>query len=115
MKDQRTEIAQVIAEQLGGVGALRLMIGARNVGAITTDDGLNGLRVQFKARAPYNEFVVALEPTDTYRVTFTRLRMGRATATKAFTDIYAEALRSLIEAQTGLILTVPKIYRVQSR
>jgi hypothetical protein len=95
-------IAQTIIAQLGGFGRLNAMIGAN--GFIDTK---NGVSFQFKGCRKFNVAQIKLNGRDLYDVKL--LRVTRACDIKnevEHNDIYAEQLRSLIERQTGLYLTL---------
>lgn len=95
------DVAQEILRQMGGIGRLTAMIGARQfVGdksaiqfkwAAKSSDGSNAIRIE-------------LTPADTYTVTFYRIRGASTKATKQYEDVYAEDLVRIFEDQTGLYL-----------
>lgn len=96
------DVGNIIAQQLGGVGRLRVMLNAKNIYAIE-----NGLQFGFAGRRETgNKVVIKLEPSDTYRVEFWWVRGAKAVLVKAFDDIYAEQLMDIFEKQTGLYLTM---------
>ena len=98
-----TNIAATILLQLGGARRLSAMIGARAFVA-----GDRSLTVIFAARAKNgaNRFTVTLDESDTYTVSFDRVR-GVALKSLGTTDgIYADRLRFAIESATGLYLSI---------
>jgi len=97
-----TDVGNIIAQQLGGVGRLRVMLNAKNIYTIE-----NGLQFGFAGRRETgNKLVIKLEPSDTYRVEFWWVRGANAMLVKAFDDIYSDQLIDVFEKQTGLYLTM---------
>ncbi|RLB43363.1 MAG: hypothetical protein DRH30_03205 [Deltaproteobacteria bacterium] len=95
-------IASTIKSQLGGM-ALKMM------GAHALLDHGNGLSFKFKGSPKANYLKITLDPSDTYSVEFQKI--GRAPAfegtnKKVFEDIYVGMLHELIEANTGLYLSL---------
>lgn len=94
-------VAQTILEQLGG-RKFTAMTGAKNLvggkdslsfrlpgGGGFTKNGINGVRI-------------VLLPSDTYKVTFSRIRGSKVTVVSEHDDIYVDALREVFEQETGL-------------
>jgi len=98
-------IGETILQQLGGVRSLAPMIGVRH--AVIHDCGV-GIRFTAKARRGVNHLDVKLDrERDTYTVAFWRIgRLGRATLIKEVADVYASSLRTVIESETGLFLSM---------
>lgn len=96
-------VPETTLKQLGGPGRLSVMIGAHS---FTQND--NTLSFKFKARAKNgsNCILVTLEPSDTYKVKFVSIRGASFKLKGEFEDIYADNLRSLIEQETGLALSL---------
>jgi len=96
-------IATIIRDQIGGRAFY--MMGARNL----VDTG-QGLRWQVDRNAKRITHVhVTLDPSDTYTVEF--IRVGRAPKRRVETlashsDIYCDQLHSVIEAETGMALSL---------
>jgi len=97
-------VAAAILQQLGGIGRLQSMLGAHNV----LDHGA-GVSFKFKGARKWNYIKIAVTPTDTYDVTFGKVR-GRPhwdmAKEKTVSFIYAAQLRPLIERETGLYLNL---------
>jgi len=82
------------------------MIGARNLLAL---DGLGGLQFKVMKNARGVTHVrIELEPSDTYAVSFHKVtRRGLETRELArFERVYADSLRRIFEAETGLYLSL---------
>lgn len=91
-------IAKIIAEQLGGVGRIRAMLGA----TVIADVG-DGLKIRWPSRTPSkgNCAIVRLCPSDTYEVTFWNIRNLDCKVVAEMSDVYAEDLVRVFEGQTG--------------
>ncbi len=96
-----TEVADTIAKQMGGLGKLRMMIGAKNITA-----GDNSLSFQFPnpQRSKGNGCRITLRPDDTYDMEF--FSGSAAKVVKKIEGVYADQLMDLFEKQTGLYLTL---------
>ena len=95
------EVANTILQQLGGRKFI-VMTGARNF--VGSDEGLS-FRLPGSGgfcKAGINCVQVTLMPSDTYNVTFSRLRGDKLTVVSEFTDIYCDGLRELFTRETGL-------------
>lgn len=98
------EIAATIAQQLGGYGPLRAMLGADHfVYGINEGKDLGFLTVHFKAKAAKvngkspNRFTVKLMPNDTYTVIFARYFNLTYTELKEVSGVYCDQLQTLVE------------------
>jgi len=91
-------IATIIAEQLGGIGRIRAMLGA----TVIMDEG-DGLKIRWPSRTPSkgNCVIVRLCPSDTYEVTFWSIRNLDCKVVAQVSDVYAEDLVRVFEGQTG--------------
>jgi hypothetical protein len=91
-------IAKIIAEQLGGIGRIRAMLGA----TVIREQG-DGLKIRWPSRTPSkgNCVVVRLCPSDTYEVTFWSIRNLNCKVVAQVSDVYADDLVNVFEAQTG--------------
>ena len=100
------EIGKTIAQQMGGPGRLRIMLGAKEVVLLP-----NGLRFKWpnKERSLGNVCVITLRGDDTYDMEF----LNGAKSVKKFEGIYADALVSTFEQQTGWYLSMsgPRLKR----
>ena len=104
------EVANAILAQLGGAGRLKAMIGAH---CFVGSDQDRDVEIWFKARASNgaNRVRVQLHPNDTYNVEFVRVRRGRdglpvRSIVHTSYLVYAEDLRPIFEAETGLRLSL---------
>jgi len=95
------QVAETTLSQLGGVGRLTAMIGAKH---FTGDATSLTFKFAAKARNASNCLRVTLTPADTYTVEFIAVR-GLKVATKSVHEVYADQLRALFERETGLYLT----------
>jgi hypothetical protein len=90
------QVAQTILAQFGG-NRFVAMTGAKNfVGSP------NSLRFNIPTRSGPNVVVVTLEPSDTYRVDFYRVRGVKCTQVAQCQDVYAEQLQAVFTEKTGL-------------
>lgn len=101
---QTLEKAETILTQLGGKGCLSAMIGAHTF--VGSEAGSVQFRFRAKAKDGINFIRVTLRGDDTYRLELLRLR-GIDSWTKAdISDLHAADLRRIIEARTGLYLSL---------
>lgn len=93
------EVGEVIAEQMGGPGRLRLMLGAKQVVLIP-----NGLKIAWpnKDRTKGNIVIITLRPDDTYDMEF----FNKLKSVKKFEGVYADALVRTFESHTGWALSL---------
>lgn len=97
------QVAETILAQIGGTRRLCAMIGAYNfVGSE------NSVSFRFKTRAANgsNGIRIELDPSDTYTVEFISVRGTSRKVKGSFSDIYCDVLKSLIERETGLYLSL---------
>lgn len=99
--------SQIILQQLGG-NVFVAMTGARHL--VGSPDAL-----QFKLPANFakdgiNTVRVSIDTTDTYTVEFGRSRGISYKTISVHLGIYAEMLRDLFTAQTGLDTIMPRIF-----
>ncbi len=108
------QVAQTILAQLGGAGRLSAMIGARDFVAYSSasesphGQGLGGVAFKFpnRARSKPNYLKIILDPSDTYTVEFGRTRGYDYRVLRSRSGVYVSQLRPLIEAETGLQLSL---------
>src|SRR4051812_26447364 len=105
-------IAHEILAQLGGTNRLNLMLGlkARPVG------GERDLTFFWKCKAlkSINGIRITLEPSDTYKVEFLRLRSLECKTVETVEDVYAEDLREVFYNHTGLTIVVPRVVGINA-
>jgi hypothetical protein len=99
------DVAEEIVRQMGGMGRLRAMIGAKDfIG------GPNWVKFSWPAKAKNgaNTVKILLQPDDTYWVGFFYVRRGMTEPTwkGQWDGIYADGLKRLFEQQTGLYLSL---------
>jgi len=99
----RENVADTIVAQLGGMGKLKAMIGAK--------DFLAGAdSVQFAigsgAKNKIRKIRIVLAPDDTYTVTFHAGTGANMKQVGEVSDVYADALKRTIEAETGMYLSL---------
>lgn len=107
----KMEIAQTIVDQMGGMKAFRVMLGAKPV-AITDDDGQHGMKFKWPSRHPSkgNTMVVTLdEGADTYVVKFYNVNRAGAKLIVTMDDVYCDDLIRIFEEQTSWCLRIPRI------
>jgi predicted RNA-binding protein YlqC (UPF0109 family) len=97
-------VADTIWAQMGGSKA-GAMIGVKHL----VGSG-NALNVRYAARAKNgaNHVKIELDPSDTYTVTFYKIGKGglNVQEIKSVSMVYADSLRSLFTAETGLYLSL---------
>lgn len=102
MTSTNLTVAKTILEQLGGMGMLKMMIGAKDFAA---DDKSVTFKIGKNAKA-VRALRITLEPTDTYSVGIFgngwKLR-------KEINDVYVDVLRETLERETGMYLTLGKV------
>jgi hypothetical protein len=96
-------VAATIIEQLSGtVGRLVAMTGARDL----LDLG-NGIAFKLpRGMGPHRYIEIVLEPSDTYTVQFCKIVKYRKVVNREVGDVYADNLRELFEAETGLAMAL---------
>jgi hypothetical protein len=95
-------VAERILEQMGGAGVLRAMTGAKVLIASP-----RGLTFRFRGSRRFNCCGITLQPDDTYTMVLHKL--GRCCEIRRelqVDDIYADQLRLMFTAHTGLALTL---------
>lgn len=97
-----TAIGMTIFEQMGGLGRLRMMIGARRF--TTHPDGAS-FRWPSKQPSRGNHLKVTLRGDDTYDMEFATVNVRGKKVRKTHSGIYCDQLKPLFEAQTGLYLS----------
>lgn len=103
------DVARVILQQMGGLGRLQAMLGAKN---FTSTENSVQFRWPNKERARGNAVKITLQPSDTYDMEFFNLSGSSAKSVKKYDDIYADKLVDVFEKQTGWFLSIggaPKI------
>lgn len=104
--ERETQLAQsqTIANQIGRRAFF--MMGAKNIGA-TTHDGKAALTFGIMRNDNGVTHVrVTLEPSDTYTVTFLRVRGLKITTVSEAEMVFADVLNQVIENRTGLRLSL---------
>ena len=100
------ETAKYIAEVLGGPGQIRMMTGCKVYG-IKEENGSGGLTLADLPNSKYQFVEIKYMPgPDLFSVKFTRIRKFKIIEEKLLTDLYVDQLKSLIESETGLYLTL---------
>lgn len=97
-----TACAETIIDQIGGIGALRMMLGTK---AVVCSD--QSILFDFKGNRKVNKCrVTYCEGSDLYSVEFFKFSPKKLTCPKVqeFAGIYADQLRPLFEETTGLYL-----------
>lgn len=99
--DESTEVADTIAAQMGGIGRIRMMLGAKKIVALD-----NGLAIQWpnKERSKGNYVEITLRPDDTYNMEFFNVTGAKKKSVKKYDMIYADQLTGLFRDWTGWAL-----------
>lgn len=92
-------VGDTIAQQMGGAGRLRAMLGAKDIIGLE-----NGLRFRWpnKERSRGNLVRITLRPDDTYDMEF----FNGTKPVKKYEGVYADQLVSTFESQTGWYLSL---------
>lgn len=108
MATEELEVANKILAQLGGAGALKLMIGAKN---LYGDE--NSLSIAWAARAKNGAkgVNIKLDGDDTYTMNFRKVVRREVKTVSLHQGIHVEDLVRVFQDQTGLVLAVPTIRR----
>jgi hypothetical protein len=96
------EIAHTIAQQLGGLGRLAMMVGAKNFVAL--ESGLT-MKLGKGAKDGITHLTVTLDADDTYTVRFQRVYGTKVTEKGTTEGAYADMLTNLFESTTGFYLS----------
>lgn len=100
------EVANEILRQIGGAGRVKAMIGVTDFYADKKKDNFLGIRFQARAKAGINCIKITLNAMDLYDVDFVRVSAAELTTVSTLNGVYAEDLKRLIEAETGLYLSL---------
>lgn len=103
MSDLTEDVSMTIAGQMGGLGRLKAMLGARNFVKMP-----NGLQFQWpnKQRSRGNVVKITLNGKDLYDMEFLNASTKGAKSVKVYKDIYADQLGDIFEKQTGWYLSL---------
>lgn len=102
MSDQRnTQVAETILQQLGGMGKLHAMIGAKNFSATETS-----ITFRFMMNPKINCIKIELNWKDTYDITYYKLGRVNFKEVKKEEDVYATDLKRTIKETSGLDLSL---------
>lgn len=96
------DVADVIAQQMGGVGKLKVMLGAK---VMKSGDTLV-IKWPNKERSKGNLCEIKLEGDDTYTMSFFNASGANKKLVKEYTGIYADQLKKTFESQTGWYLSM---------
>ena len=94
------EIASIILQQIGGMNRLHMMTGAYNFQALK-----NGVSFRIK-NAKANYIKIVLNGKDLYDVEIGRIRGNSYNVVFSENDVYNEELKSTIEKNTGMYLSL---------
>jgi hypothetical protein len=98
------QVAETILQQLGGARMLGMMCGCKDFGGTENS-------VQFKIGSNEKKVTlcrIVLDPSDTYTVEFYAGRGLKIRKVWEMSDVYADSLMDIFEAQTGMYLTFRK-------
>ena len=101
-KKRDIEVANTILQQIGGMGALKMMTGAYNFIALK-----NGVSFRIKNQRA-NYIKIMLTSMDLYDVEIGRIRGFKYTIVEKAEGLYFDQLKGFIEKVTGMTLTVPR-------
>jgi len=95
---------QVTLQQLGG-NRFIAMTGAKN---FVHDSKRNSVsfRIGRGAKDSINHVTVTLDPSDTYTMTFMRIRGAKVTEVESVSDVYCDQLQTVFTDITGFYTTL---------
>lgn len=94
-------VQKSILQQIGGAGRVAAMTGCQFI-----IDGENKIMLHGLKRAKKNHIEITLNSMDLYTVRFVKIRAGEIKADQTIDNVYCEDLKSLIEQETGLYLSL---------
>ena len=97
------DVGDTIISQLGGMGRLRAMLGARDF--VKSENSIT-FKWPNKDLSRGNTLKITLDPSDTYTMEFSAVRGGNSKLVKTFTNIYADQLTSIFRDWTGWALVI---------
>ena len=110
------QIADTIAQQLGGYGPMKAMLGVTGFVYAGPNESQEGsLTVIFKAKGCLvnnkqpNRFTVSLSLDDIYTVTFGRLHGLKYTGLQTTEGVYCDQLQTLVEGTLGLRTSLHRV------
>jgi len=104
-KERAAEIANTIANQMGGIRRLVLMVNAKNI-TYNSEDGSLSFRFM-KGQNKVNFVRVLLDrASDTYEMKFVWVRGVKWSTVKCLTGVYCDQLISVFQDITGLALVL---------
>jgi len=96
----KNEIAKTILEQLGGNRFIAM------TGAYNFVYGDKWLSFRYPGRDGANYCNIILDPDDTYRIAFQRIRGLESKIVKELDGVYCDNLAEIFAEQTGLCLSI---------
>jgi hypothetical protein len=99
------ETASTLIKQLGGMGKLTAMVGAKDI-VRTERNGHPALSFKFKGSTKANYVNIALDPSDTYTLQFGKIVKYDLKPTGEFHGVHAAQLKPTFEQFTGLYLSL---------
>ncbi len=90
------EVGQTIAKQIGH--SAFTMLGAKDILSIE-----QGLQFKIRGSAKVNTIRIVLDASDTYTVTFLKIRGTTIKAIREFDNTYCDQLEELFNEVTGLV------------
>jgi hypothetical protein len=98
------QIAEIIAQQLGGTGRLKCMIGAKDF-CYDSNDTYFAFK-HMKGNDGINYCKIKLNGLDLYDLTFGKIRGHNYTIIKEINNIYNDQLKSIFEQTTKLYVSL---------
>lgn len=99
-----SQVANTIAEQMGGHRRLRAMLGAQLM-ALSGGKGL-GIKWPNKKRSKGNYVEITLRGDDTYDMEFFNVSNRASKSVKTYRGVYFDQLVEIFEKQTGWYLRI---------
>lgn len=98
-RTETLDVANTIRDQIGSRAFY--MMGAKNL--LGSPDSL---AFQIRGSMNVNRISITLDPSDTYTVRFVRVRGLKVKEVATVENVYADALKPVIEKHTGLYLSL---------
>ena len=106
MSSMTAEQARIVLQQMGGVGRIVAMTGAKDFVYGEDADKLPYVGFKFKGCPKANYVAITLAPDDTYTVRFGKIVKYDLKAAGESAMVYAGQLRGTFERFTGLYLSI---------
>jgi hypothetical protein len=112
--NRASQVARITIEQMGGVGSLKLMLGATSFTS-HSDEGRGGVSFRFKGSNRANYVKVVLSAMDTYTLRFGKVGKYHFDIIDFVEDVYNDQLDEVFYRVTGLEIKLPRIHVMENK